>query len=128
VLWLCCRQPEEVRGRDDNTLQNISTVAELSLSLPGTNAAVERVFSLVNALWTDERNRLGVSTVKSIVLVKHHFRNYKCPEFHDFHLRKRKIEAQIHSSAKYISAPTLPTQMEEVPLTHAGASTSSDFL
>jgi hypothetical protein len=75
LLWLCCRQPEEVRGRDDYTLKNISTVAEFSLSLPGTNAAEERVFSLVNALWTGERSRLEVSTVKSIVLVKHHFRN-----------------------------------------------------
>jgi hypothetical protein len=108
--------------------QNISRVVEFSLSLPGTNAAVERVFSLVNALWSDERTRLEVSTVKSIVLVKHHFRNYKCPEFHEFILQNRKILEQIHSSTKYISAPTLPTRMKEVPLTHAAASTSSDFL
>jgi hypothetical protein len=128
LLWLCCRQPEEVRGRDDYTLKNIGTVVEFSLSLPGTNAAVERVFSLVNALWMDERNRLEVPTVKSIVIVKHHFRNYKCTEFHEFLIRSRKILEQIQSSAKYISAPTLPTQMEEVPSTHAAASTSSDFL
>jgi hypothetical protein len=118
----------EVKWREDNTLKNISTDAEFSLSLPETNAAGERVFSQVNALWTDERNRLEVSTVNSIVLVKHHFHNYKFTEFHEFLLRNRKILDQIHSSAKYISAPTLPTQMEEVPLTHAAASTGSDFL
>jgi hypothetical protein len=127
-LWLCCRQPEEVRGRDNFTLKNIITVVEFSISLSGTYAAVDRVFSLVNALWTDERNRLKVPTVKSIVLVKHHFRSYKCPEFNEFLLRNRKILEQIHSSAKYISASILPTQMEEVPLTHAVTSTSSDFL
>jgi hypothetical protein len=127
-MWLCCRQSEEVRGRDYYNLKNISTVVEFSLSLPGTNAAVERVLSLVHALWTDETNRLEVSTVESVVLVKHHFRNYKWTEFHEFLLRNRKILEQIHSSAKYISAPTLPTQMEEVPLTHAAASTCSDFL
>jgi hypothetical protein len=33
------------RGRDDYTLKNISTVVEFSLSLPRTNAAVERVFA-----------------------------------------------------------------------------------
>jgi hypothetical protein len=66
--------------------------------------------------------------MKSIVLMKHHFRNYKCPEFHEFLLRNRKISDQIHSCAKYISAPTLPTQMEVVPLTHTAASTSSVFL
>jgi hypothetical protein len=31
------------------------------------------VFPLVNALEMDERNWLAVSTVKSVVLVKHHF-------------------------------------------------------
>jgi hypothetical protein len=72
-LWLCRRQPKEVRGRDNYTLKNISTVIEFSLSLTGTNAVGERVFSLVNALWADERNRLEVPTVKSIVVVKHHF-------------------------------------------------------
>jgi hypothetical protein len=57
LLWLCCRQPEEIRGQDDYTLKNIGTAVEFSLSLPGTNAVVERVFSLVNALWMDERNQ-----------------------------------------------------------------------
>jgi hypothetical protein len=53
----CCRQPEEVRGRDDYTLKNITKVVEFFLSLPGTNAAAGKVFSLVNALWTDERSQ-----------------------------------------------------------------------
>jgi hypothetical protein len=69
-----------------------------------------------------------VSTVKSVVLVKYHSRNCKCHEFHEFLLQNRKISEQIHSFAKYISAPTLPTQMKEVPLTHAAASISYDFL
>jgi hypothetical protein len=125
-LWLCCRQPEEVRGRDDYTLKNISTVVEFSLSLPGTNVAAESVFSLVNALWTDKRTLLEVSTVKSIVLVKHYFRNYKCPEFHDFLLRNRKILERIHKFRSIHLGP-YTANTEEVPLTLVAAS-SSDFL
>jgi hypothetical protein len=60
--------------------------------------------------------------------VKHHYRNYKCPEFHEFFLRNRKILEQIHSSTKYISAPTLSTEMEEVLLTHAAVSANPDIL
>jgi hypothetical protein len=120
------QQPDWVGGRDDYTLKNINTVVAFSLSLPGTNAAGERVFSLVNALWTDERIRLEMSIMKSVVPVKHHFRNYMCPEFHEFLVRSRMILEQIHASAECISAPTLPTQVEEVHLTHAAASTSSD--
>jgi hypothetical protein len=128
---ICCGFVVVNRRRSEGEtiiLSKILAVVEFSLSLPGANAAVGSVFSLVNALWTDERNRLEVSAVKSIVLVKHHFRNSTCPEFHEFRLRNRKILEQIHSPTKYISATTLQTQMEEVPSTHAAASTSSDFL
>lgn len=79
-----------------------------------TNAAVERVFSLMNTLWTDERNWLELCAVKLTVLMKHHFRNYTCTELHEFLLLHRKILEQMHCSAKCISAPSLPTQMEEV--------------
>jgi hypothetical protein len=82
---ICCGCVDVNRRRSEGEtiiLGKILAVVQFSLSLPGTNAAVERVFSLENALWTDERNRLEVSAVKSIVLVKHQFRNYKCSEFH----------------------------------------------
>jgi hypothetical protein len=80
-----------------------------------TNAAVKRVFSLMNALRTAERNWLELCTVKLTVLMKHHFRNYTSTEFHEYLLLHRNIVEQMHCSAKYISAPSLPTQMEEVP-------------
>jgi hypothetical protein len=85
---------------------------------------VQRVFSMVTALWMDERNRLEVSTVDSVVLVKYQFHNCKCLEFHKFLLQDHKIFEHVNSSCKHRSAPTLPTQMKEVPLTHATASTS----
>jgi hypothetical protein len=97
---ICCGFVVDNLRSVGETLKNISTVVDLSLSLPGTNAAGERVFSLVNALWMDERILLEVSTVKSIVLVKRHFHNYKSPEFHEFLLQNGKILEQIYSSAK----------------------------
>lgn len=80
-----------------------------------TNAAVERMFSLMNALWSNERNWLELCTVKLTVVMEHHFRNYTCTEFYEFLLLHRNIVGQMHCSAKYNSAPSLPTQMEEVP-------------
>jgi hypothetical protein len=67
----------------------------------------------------DERNRLEASTIKSTVLLKHHFRNYKGKEFDEsdeLSIRNRKILEQIHSS--YIA------NSDEVPLTHTAASSS----
>jgi hypothetical protein len=51
----------------------ILAIIELPLSLPATNEDVGKVFALVNALWTGDTNWLEVSTVKSGVLVMHHF-------------------------------------------------------
>jgi hypothetical protein len=48
------------------------------LALPGSNAAVERVFSLINALWTDEKNILKIETVKALTVVK----DFSCAEFY----------------------------------------------
>jgi hypothetical protein len=70
--------------QEDIALKNTSTAQIVSLYPPGTNAAVDNVFSLVNALWIDEWNWLEASTAKSIVLVKHNFYSYKCIEFYEF--------------------------------------------
>ena len=39
-------------------------VAEYALSLPGTNAATERVFSSINKIWTSEKTQLNIKTLK----------------------------------------------------------------
>lgn len=40
-------------------LKNIKKIVEFLLCIPGTNASVERVFSQMNCLWTDQKNRLN---------------------------------------------------------------------
>jgi hypothetical protein len=37
----------------------ILKIVQFALALPGTNAPVERVFSLMNDLWTDESHAFG---------------------------------------------------------------------
>jgi hypothetical protein len=54
----------------------------MPMALPGSNAAVERVFSVINALWTDEKNRLKIQTVKALTIVKTHFKDFSCAEFY----------------------------------------------
>jgi hypothetical protein len=46
----------------------------LKYSMAETNESVENVFSITNALWTDEKNRFLVDTIRSIIIVtKTHF-------------------------------------------------------
>lgn len=45
-------------------------IAQYVFAIPAHNANVERVFSLMEIQWTDERNRLQLDTVESIIIIK----------------------------------------------------------
>ena len=47
--------------------KNICKIVEFSLCLPGSNGLVERIFSLVNNMWTNEEIQLKVSTLEENV-------------------------------------------------------------
>lgn len=47
-----------------------------------TNAAVERTFSNINILWSDEKNCFLINTMKATIIVK----NYSYNEFYSSHI------------------------------------------
>jgi len=51
-------------------INNFWKIVEYSLSMPGTNSAIERVFSITNVLWTDEIKCFLVPTIKAIMILK----------------------------------------------------------
>ena len=40
------------------------------LCLPGSTAPVERIFSVMNSMWTKEKSRLSVETMKAMLIVR----------------------------------------------------------
>jgi len=48
-------------------LKNRKKIVDFLLCIPGTSASVERVFSQMNCLWTDQKNRLNIVTVKAML-------------------------------------------------------------
>ena len=58
-------------------------VVSYVLSLPGSNAFPERIFSLMNAKWCDDRNRMSIELVKAELQVFANF-NDDCHSFHSF--------------------------------------------
>ena len=59
------------------------------MSVPGSNAFPERIFSLMNSKWTCDRNRMSVEPVKAELQV---FANYTfdCREFYAFAIDDRQ--------------------------------------
>ncbi|KAF0737609.1 O-acetyl-ADP-ribose deacetylase 1-like [Aphis craccivora] len=76
-------------------------VVEFFFSLPGSNAAVERVFSLMNSTWTKSRNKLDISTVETSLIIKTSFDNMSCCQFYESILANKTLLQKLHSSAKY---------------------------
>ncbi|KAL6490104.1 hypothetical protein MHYP_G00004490 [Metynnis hypsauchen] len=79
---------------------NLTAVASFLFSIPITNASVERVFSLMTAAWTDQKNRCSVELIKSEIQVKTNF-EYSCKEFYSFALKQKALLEAACSSKKY---------------------------
>jgi hypothetical protein len=56
------------------SLKNTQLILEFSFAIPGTSAAIERVFSITNSLWTEEKSRFLVETIKAVI--KHILRKF----------------------------------------------------
>ena len=68
-------------------------------SIPVSNACVERVFYLVSAQWTKERNSLSEKTAKSILQVKVNL-EVSCGQMHQIISKNKEVMEQIVPSAK----------------------------
>lgn len=94
--WLTFFQESDVLERK----QTLILMCQYLYAIPGHNANVERIFSLVVAQWTKERNRLQIETVESIVQTKFNF-NMTCSKFHKYVMGKPDLLQKVKKSEKY---------------------------
>lgn len=79
-----------VSDEDDN-LSKLLKIVRCILSIPVNNSYVEGIFSIMNNVWSDERNRLKVESVKTEICTK---LNYKinCGEFYKYITKPEQVE------------------------------------
>uniref|UniRef100_A0A034WRC0 HAT C-terminal dimerisation domain-containing protein n=1 Tax=Bactrocera dorsalis TaxID=27457 RepID=A0A034WRC0_BACDO len=70
------------------------------LSLPGTSATVERVFSLINQIWSDEKSQIKIETLRDLLYVRYNIK-MTCKEFFEFLKMQPKMLKEIASNEKY---------------------------
>ena len=76
-------------------------LCEFIFCIPAHNANVERIFSLMNIQWSEERNRMELPTFESILQC---LTNYKitCTEFYNYvNQNKKDLFPDARSSMKY---------------------------
>ena len=71
------------------------------MSIPASNAAVERVFSLMESFWSDTRNRCSTDFIKAELQMKMNF-DMDCQSLHKFVKDKTELLRSAGSSNKCI--------------------------
>ena len=80
--------------------KNISQIVEFFLSLPGSNAPTERIFSLMNNYWQKQKSNLNISTLKAAPFTTFNY-EMNCWQFSDYLSSKNQLLQKIHSSERY---------------------------
>ncbi len=70
------------------------------MAVPISNDFVERVFSTLRQVWSENRSRLSLETIKSEICIKHNF-NMNCHEFKCYIKSEKNFLKSVKSSEKY---------------------------
>jgi hypothetical protein len=98
-------------------VENTQLILEFSFAIPGTSAGIERIFSITNALWNDEKSRFLVETTKAVIATKTHFEELSCKDFYILISNNPKLLQETRSSTKY---KTPAQEKGTTPLTLTG--------
>jgi len=79
---------------------NLVKVIETVMAIPISNDFVEKVFSHMTKIWTDERNRMSVGLIKAEICIKNNF-SIDCLDFKDFIQSNQKCIKAAKSDKKY---------------------------
>lgn len=97
-----CKYVESCNSEEQ--FSELIKIAQFFFALPAHNACVERLFSLIQAQWTKERNRLTIESIKGIAMVKFNFRHFMCKNFFKYLCEQKELLKKIQGNEKYILA------------------------
>ena len=78
----------------------ILNIVEFFFSSPGTNACVERSFSMMNDIWTTDK-QFSLENVRSAVTLKYNQQDVSCTHLHTKLLSTLRLLKDINSSKTY---------------------------
>lgn len=80
--------------------KGLEAMVQYALTLPGTSAPVERVFSIINNYWSSDKTQIHLETIKSVLNLKMNV-NLSCCQYYEYLKSNEDILKAIHSSQKY---------------------------
>ncbi|CAF3555850.1 unnamed protein product [Rotaria sp. Silwood1] len=83
-----------------NTTPNLKLIISYVFSIPRSNAFVESIFSHMNHLWSDYRNRMDMELVAAELQIRKNA-NISCKDFYKFILSQEDLLKKIASNEKF---------------------------
>ena len=78
---------------------------EYIFCLPGTSTFAERIFSMMNTIWSEEKNTMKKSTVEGLLIYKLNI-GLSCSKFYTKIRKNKQFLKKVHSSGKYEGSNT----------------------
>ena len=82
-----------------DTLPNTKRIISYLLSVPATSAFTERVFSVMNAKWREERNKVSQNLIKNELFV---YMNLDCNSAYKMFKENQQLLTCARSTKKYV--------------------------
>lgn len=82
------------------SVENLMKLVEFGFCLPGTSAEVERLFSIIFNVWTEEKGQMTLPTLESIINVKFNS-DLDCKQFHENNKNDKSILSKVIGGEKY---------------------------
>ena len=79
---------------------NLLKIVETVMAIPIGNDFVERVFSHLRKIWTDQRNQMSIGLIKAEICIKNNF-SFNCNDFKSFIQSNQKCIRAAKSNEKY---------------------------
>ena len=92
--------PESRFGGNLSRIVNFYLFLHFAFALAGTSTEVERVFSLIKQIWSDQRSRLDLKTVDALLSIQFNS-EMTCREFYETIKKDSIFLDKAHSNNKY---------------------------
>lgn len=86
----------------EESFSEFLTICQFYFAIPGHNANVERVFSLIGQQWSKQRNRLNVDTVAKMLLVEYNLKHLSCKDFYNCIIKETELLKLVTANQKYL--------------------------
>lgn len=84
-----------------DSLQNLFKLISFLLSMPATSAYAERIFSVMNIKWRDERNRASIQLIKNELAIFFNF-DLDCIESVNYFKGNKQLLSLVNKQGKYL--------------------------